>query len=348
MTVQQLAELVQGTVQGDGDVVIQGARPLQDSKPGDITFVEHVKNFPNLEYSNASAALVPTFQPVKEKTLIQVADPLMAFVAIFRHFQGKTPFKPFGIDPHAAIHPSARIGAEPSIAPFVEIGEGTIIGQRCQIQKGVTLGKNCRIGDDVVLFPNVVLYEDTIVGDRVIIHANSVIGADGFGYRFHKGRHVKVPQLSNVIIESDVEIGACSCVDRGTFEPTRIGEGTKIDNLVQVAHNCQIGKHNILAAQVGIAGSSILGNHVIAGGQAGVSDHCKIGDGVMLGAKTGIFHDVAAGKRMFLYPAHEERDAARIIACLKKLPSMRRSLLRVLKELNLTEYLDDPPVRAAV
>jgi UDP-3-O-[3-hydroxymyristoyl] glucosamine N-acyltransferase len=337
VTVRQLAELVQGKLLGDGALVIQSARTLQDANAGDITFVENDKHAQRLAQSNATAAVVPKNLSISGKALIQVADPLVAFVAVFQHFLGKAPFKPTGIDPRAIIDPSAQIGADPSIGPFVCVGAGTIIGARCQLQNGVTVGSNCRFGDDAMLYPNVVIYDDTVMGDRVIIHANSVIGADGFGYRFQQGRHVKVPQLSNVIIGSDVEIGACSCIDRGTFEPTRIGEGTKLDNFVQIAHNCQIGKHNALAAQVGIGGSSTTGNHVFMGGQAGVSDHIDVGHGAMLGAKTGSFHNIPAGKRMFLYPAQEERVAGRVIACLKKLPEMRKDLLRVLKALNLRE-----------
>ena len=346
-TIQLLADLVHGEILGDGALTIRSARTLQDAQAGDITFVEKDKNARHLESSKASAAVVPRSVTSSGKTLIQVADPLTAFTLIFRHFQGEAEFQPTGIDLRACVHPSVRIGADASVGPFVSIGEGTVIGARCRLEPGVSLGKHCQIGDDVVLNANVILYDDMVLGDRVIIHANAVIGADGFGYRFQQGRHVKVPQLSNVIIGSDVEIGACSCIDRGVFEPTRIGDGTKIDNLVQIAHNCQIGKHNALAAQVGIAGSCTTGDYVFMGGQAGLSDHINVGAGAMFGAKTGVFHDVAPGKRMFLYPEQEERDAARIIVCLKKLPGMRKDLLRVLKVLNLAEEMDAQPVRTA-
>ena len=346
-TARELSALVKGQLIGDGDLTIQSARTLQDAQPGDITFVENKKNAPRLEHSQASAAIVPTNLTFPGKTLIQVADPLVAFAVVFQHFQAKPPFEPSGIDPRAVLHPDAQIGDDASVGPFTCIGAGTMIGQRCRLHNGVSIGKNCRIGDDVELHPGVVLYDDTVLGDRVILHANAVIGADGFGYRFQKGRYVKVPQLSNVIIGSDVEIGAGSCVDRGVFEPTRIGEGTKIDNMVQIAHNCQIGKHNAFAAQVGIGGSSTTGNYVVMGGQAGVSDHINIGEGSMFGAKTGVFQDVPAGKRMFLYPAHEERESGRILVCMRKLPMMRKDLLRILKELNLQETPERNSIRAA-
>jgi UDP-3-O-[3-hydroxymyristoyl] glucosamine N-acyltransferase len=344
-TVRQLAALVHGSVVGDGDLTIQSARTLQDAQAGDITFLENSKQGPRLEQSQACAALVPRNLLVPGKALIQVADPLMAFTVVFQQIHGKAATAPLGIDPRAVIDPSAQIGADATIGPFVCIGPGTVIGKRCQLRNGVTIGANCHIGDDADIHPHVVLYDDTVVGDRALIHANAVLGADGFGYRFQQGRYIKVPQLSRVIVGSDVEIGACSCIDRGAFEPTRVGDGTKIDNLVQIAHNVQIGKHNILAAQVGIAGSSTTGNYVLMGGQAGLSDHVNVGDGAQFGAKTGVFQDVPAGKRMFLYPAHEEREAGRIMACIRKLPAMRKDLLRVLKQLGLGERVSSPAIR---
>ncbi len=347
VTVQQLAELVGGVVLGNGDQVINAARILDEAQQGDVTFLDNPKLAPKLAESSACAALVPIDLPGIGKTLIRVADPLMAFVAVVQHLQGKKVPVSAGIDPQADVHASATFGAEPTVHRSVVVGANTSIGKRCQLHAGVVIGQNCRIGDDVVMYPHVVIYDDVVLGDRVTVHANSVIGADGFGYRFQKGRHVKVPQLGNVVVGNDVEIGANSTIDRATFGSTTIGEGTKIDNLVQVAHNCRIGKHNILAAQVGIAGSCNTGNYVLMGGQAGVSDHNNIGDGVQLGAKTGVFKDVPAGQRMFLYPAHTEREAGRIMACLKKLPAMRKDLLRVLKEMGIEETEALQPVRSA-
>lgn len=347
VTVRQLAEMVQGVVVGDGGLVVHSARTLQEAQPGDITFLENAKQGLRLTQSQATAAVVPLGLPVCAKALIRVADPLLAFCSIVQHLQAKSTPGFLGIDPRAEVASSARIGEDPSIHLNVVVGEKTTIGDRCRFHPGVVIGENCRIGDDVVLHPNVVIYDDSVLGDRVTIHANSVIGADGFGYRFQQGRHVKVPQLGNVVVGNDVEIGANSTIDRATFGSTTIGEGTKIDNLVQVAHNCRIGKHNILAAQVGIAGSCTTGSYVLMGGQAGVSDHNDIGDGVMLGAKTGVFKDVPAGQRMFMYPAQTERDAGRIMACLKRLPAMRKDLLRILKQLNLEETEVAQPMRSA-
>jgi len=336
--------MVRGTVIGDGDLIVHAARPLQDAQLHDITYVDNPRQFEKLEKSLASVAVGPASMPVGSKTLIQSADPLMAFVAIVSHLQGKVPLTPTGVHPHAHVDPSARIDPDPSIAHGVTVDAGTVIGKRCRLYPGVFVGKNCTLGDDVVLHPNVVIYDDTIIGHRVIIHANTTIGADGFGYRFQQGRHVKVPQLGHVVLGNDVEIGANSGVDRGTFGTTTIGDGTKLDNFVQIGHNCQIGKHNAFAAQVGIGGSSTTGNYVIMGGQSGLADHLSIGDGSMIGAKTGCFNSVPAGKRMFYYPAYEEREAGRILACLKRLPGMRKDLLRVMKELKLTDESAGEPV----
>jgi UDP-3-O-[3-hydroxymyristoyl] glucosamine N-acyltransferase len=199
------------------------------------------------------------------------------------------------------------------------------------------IGRFCQIGDDVVLYPNVVLYDGTVLGNRVIIHGNAVLGADGFGYRLQNGRHVKVPQLGHVEIGDDVEIGACTTIDRGTFQATRIGAGTKIDNLVQVAHNCQIGRHNLLVSQMGIAGSSSTGDYVVAAGQVGIVDHVHIGDRVIIGGQAGVTKDVPAGQHILGSPATPERDQKRIMMSLEKLPEIRRELRRIKQHLGLKD-----------
>lgn len=336
-TVRQIAELVQGRIVGDGNTVIQGVRTLQEAQAGDLTFLEKASNHQALVQSRAGAAIVPANFELADKTLIQVADPLMAFVQIVQHLRGKAEHQPTGIDPRAYVHPSASVGPAASIEPFAVVGPGSRIGQRARIMSGARIGANCWLGDDAVLHPGVVLYDDCVLGDRVIIHANAVIGADGFGYRFQQGRHVKVPQLGNVVVGNDVEIGAGVTIDRGAFDATTIGEGTKIDNLVMIGHNTKIGKHNIFAAQVGIAGSCTTGDYVMMGGQAGVRDHIDIGTAALIGAQSGIMHDVPPNFRVFGYPAQEERDFVRQSMALKKLPAMRKEFLRVLDHLGLKQ-----------
>jgi UDP-3-O-[3-hydroxymyristoyl] glucosamine N-acyltransferase len=337
LTVKQLAELVQGTVHGDGSVAIQAAKPLREAQPGDITFVVDDKNAAQLHHSRASAAIVPPSVPRNGIPIIQVKDPLDAFIVIVRHMRGEAQTVPHGVDPRAFVHPTAIIGDKPSIFPFACIGEGAKVGARCFIHSGVVVGKRSQIGDDVTLYPNVVLYDDCVVGNRVMIHGNAVIGADGFGYRPSGGIHVKVPQLGHVEIGDDVEIGACTTIDRGTFEATRVAEGTKIDNLVQVAHNCQIGKHNLLISQMGIAGSSSTGDYVVVAGQVGITDHVHVGAGAVIGAKAGVTKDVAPGQRMLGTPATSIRDQKRIMMTFERLPDMRKTLRRIMQHLGLEE-----------
>jgi len=241
------------------------------------------------------------------------------------------------VDRLAAVHYSVQLGPDVSIHPFACIGEGTVIGARGRIYPGCVVGRFCRLGDDVTLYPNAVLYDGTILGHRVTVHANAVLGADGFGYRQQGGRHIKVPQLGHVEVGDDVEVGACTTIDRGTFQPTRIGEGTKIDNLVMVAHNCRIGRHNLLVSQMGIAGSSSTGDYVIVAGQVGIVDHVHVGDRAIIGAGSGVPQDVPAGECVLGAPARPAREQKRILLTLDKLPEMRRDLERVKKHLGMTE-----------
>jgi UDP-3-O-[3-hydroxymyristoyl] glucosamine N-acyltransferase len=336
-TVRQLAALVQGTFVGDGDLVIQAARPLGEAQPGDITFIEDDRHASLLHGCGASAAVARPSLPANGLALIQVPDPLTAFVTIVRHLHGRPEPAPHGIDPRAAIHPSATIGEDPSVFPFAVVGEGTVIGARCRLHSGAVIGRYCRLGDDVTVHANAVLYEGTILGNRVIVHGNAVLGADGFGYRFHEGRHVKVPQLGHVEVGDDVEIGACTTIDRGTFQPTRIGAGTKMDNLVQVGHNCQVGKHNLFVSQMGMAGSSSTGDYVVIAGQVGVVDHVHIGARALIGGQAAVTKDVPEGQRMLGSPATPEREQKRILMTLEKLPEMRRDLQRIKRQLQIED-----------
>jgi UDP-3-O-[3-hydroxymyristoyl] glucosamine N-acyltransferase len=343
VTLRQLAELVKGEVHGDGDLVIMAARTLGDAQAGHITFVEDDKHAAQLPGCAASAAVVPASVPPGGKALICVADPLNAFAAIVRHLHGRPELAPCGIDPRAAVHPTAQVGEGTNMFPFAAVGEDTVIGARCTLHSGAVVGRFCRLGDDVTLYPNAVLYDGTVLGHRVIVHANAVLGADGFGYRFQGGRHVKVPQLGHVEVDDDVEIGACTTVDRGTFGPTRVGPGTKIDNLVQVGHNCRVGPHNIIVSQAGLAGSASTGAFVVIAGQVGMVGHIHIGDRAVIGAKAGVTKDVPAGQRMLGAPATPERDQKRILMSLEKLPEMRRDLRAIKQHLGMKDEEDKEP-----
>jgi UDP-3-O-[3-hydroxymyristoyl] glucosamine N-acyltransferase len=337
ITLQQLAEMVRGEVVGDGATSIRAARTLTEAQDGDITFVEDERHAPALHQSRASAVVAPPGISVNGRPSIRVADALVAFAAIVRHLHGRAELPPHGIDPLASVHPTVTTGDSPSVYPFAVIGEGTVLGARCRIHSGVVIGRFCRLGDDVTLYPNVVVYDGAVLGDRVMVHANSVIGADGFGYRLHDGRHIKVPQLGHVEIGDDVEIGACTTIDRGTFQATRIGTGTKIDNLVQVAHNCAVGSHNLLVSQMGMAGSSSTGDYVVVAGQVGIVGHVHIGHRAMIGAQAGVTKDVPAGQQMLGSPATPVHEQKRILVSLEKLPEIRREIRRIKQHLGLQD-----------
>jgi UDP-3-O-[3-hydroxymyristoyl] glucosamine N-acyltransferase len=337
-TVRDVAQWVDGEVVGDPARVIRAAKPLSDS-PGadDITVVIDEKFLAQFNASAAGAGVVDQSVPLNGKTLVRVKDPLMAFVAIVQRMHGRPAASWSGIHPSAVIHPTAKIGPDANIGPHATVGEGAVIGARCRLQSGVSIGHYCKLGDDVALGPHVVIYDGCVLGSRVIIHANAVVGADGFGFRTIQGRHLKVPQIGSVEIGDDVEIGACTCIDRATFGTTRIGTGTKIDNHVQIAHNCQIGKHNLLAALVGIAGSVTTGDYVVMGGQVGIADHCRLGDRVMLGAKSGIHKDVPSDAKMLGAPATTAAEQLRIMLSLEKVPEMRKDLREIKKQLGLAD-----------
>ncbi|HEV3079133.1 MAG TPA: UDP-3-O-(3-hydroxymyristoyl)glucosamine N-acyltransferase [Gemmataceae bacterium] len=337
ITLGELAKLVEGKVIGDDSLLIHAARTLKEAAAGDITFVEDEKHAAHLHHCHASAAVVPASIAANGLPLIQVADPLNAFIVIVRHMLGHREPPPHGIDPLSHVHARAKIGPGASILPFATVAEDCVIGARCRIYSGVAIGARCRLGDDVTLYPNAVLYAGTILGNRVTVHANAVLGADGFGYRTQNGRHVKVPQLGHVEIGDDCEVGACTTIDRGTFAATRVGEGTKIDNLVQIGHNCQIGRHNLFVSQMGIAGSSSTGDYVVVAGQAGIVDHVHIGERAMIGAQAGVTKEVPPGLRVLGSPATPEREQKRALMTMERLPEMRKDIQRIKQQLSMSD-----------
>jgi len=344
-TLGELARLVDGRLVGDADLVIRGAASLSDAQPGEITLVDGAEKSHRLSLSQASAVVAPQgFEP-QGIAAIQVADIHLAFAKIIRHFRPQRVSRRQGISPQAIISPSARVGHDVDIHAFATIGDDVEIGDGVTIHSGAHVMAGSKIGAGTTLFPNAVLYEDTLVGPRCVVHAGAVLGAYGFGYRFVEGQHRLAAQLGNVILEADVEIGAGTTVDRGTYGPTVIGEGTKIDNQVMVAHNCRIGRHNLLCSQVGIAGSTTTGDYVVMAGQVGVRDHVHIGDGAVLGAMAGVINDVAAGARLVGIPATPEREQMVKQAALAKLPEMRKQLkgLQTLVERLLKSMPNEQP-----
>ncbi|MCE9530639.1 MAG: UDP-3-O-(3-hydroxymyristoyl)glucosamine N-acyltransferase [Planctomycetes bacterium] len=334
---RELAELVQGSIVGDSELIIRAARPLTDASEGDITFIEDPKYLAVFQSSNAQAAIT-TLEPLPtNKTVLRVKDPLTAFVTIFQKFHPEPKVELTGIHPSAQIHSSARISETAAIGPFVIVGEDCFIGPGCQLHAGVSVGPRSRLEENVILYSHVVLYKDTRIGKRVIIHANAVLGADGFGYRMIQGAHKKVPQLGHVEIGDDVEIGANTTIDRATFGATRVGQGTKIDNLVMIGHNCQIGRHNIIVSQVALAGSVTTGDYVVLAGQSGVCSHVHIGDRVVVGAKSGISKDVPADSKMLGVPATTLKEQMRMKHAILKLPQIRHDLKSIKEQLGMLE-----------
>ncbi len=332
-TVEQLAALVSGRLVGDGNVSIHSARPVNEAGPGDITFIENERYAKLLRTSPASAAIVgPHFRvnkrsPVKaDLPVIEVDDPIAAFIRVRAHLSGEAKTRWVGIHPQSWVAPTASIGANVAIYPFAYIGDGTVVGDGSTIHPGAVIGDGAQIGRDCVIHPNAVLYPGVVLEDRVEVHAGAVLGGDGFGYRQVDGRHVKIPHTGRLEVGSDVEIGANCTIDRATFEATRIGEGTKIDNLVMIGHNNQIGRHNLLCAQVGIAGSCTVGDYVVMAGQAGIKDKTQIGDGVIVGAQSGVHRNIPSGQQVLGAPAIPVREQRRLFQMIARLPDMHRQL----------------------
>lgn len=331
-TVADIAKQLQGEVAGDGAVPITGFAPADAARAGDLTFAESEAYFAKAQQSAASAILVSGDATSSHKTLIRVANARVAFAKALTLFFPEPKFAP-GVHASAVVAPSAKVDPAAHVGPLCVVGAGARIGARSVLEGGNHVGADCALGEDVRLFPNAVLYPRTQIGNRVRIHAGAVIGADGFGYVFDEGRHLKVPQIGNVIVEDDVEIGANSAVDRATLGSTIIGKGTKIDNLVQVGHNVTLGAHCILCGQVGIAGSTKVGSYVTMAGQVGVAGHLKIGDKATLGAQSGLMNDVPAGENWLYTPAQPTRLVKRMLIAMQRLPELLRRVSELEKRL---------------
>ena len=330
-TLAELAAMVGGQVVGCGDLVVHGAAPLRDAMPGQITLVDGGEKNRNLVACRAAAVVAPRSFTPQGMPAIQVENVHRAFTAIIEYFRPQRRHARTGVSPAAIVSPTARLAEDVEIHPLATIGDDVTIGARSVIHSGVHVMAGSQIGADTVIFPNAVLYENTVVGPRCILHAGVVLGAYGFGYDQVDGRHRLTAQLGNVVLGSDVEVGAGSTIDRGTYGSTMIGDGTKIDDLVMVAHNCRVGRHNMLCSQVGIAGSTSTGDYVVMAGQVGIRDHVHIGTGAVVGAKAGVINDVPDGTRFIGIPATPERDQKLKQAAFTKLPEMRHQLKHLLR-----------------
>jgi UDP-3-O-[3-hydroxymyristoyl] glucosamine N-acyltransferase len=321
----ELARVIGAEILGDPGIEIHGVAGINEAKDGEITFLANARYQKRLRETRASAVVVS--RPVDGLAAAQlvVADPYYAFCLIVNHFHRK-PHIPRGISPSASIAGDAALGSDLSIYPFVSVGDGAVIGDRVTLHPGVVVGERSVIGEDSIVYANVSIREGISVGKRVIIHSGTVVGSDGFGFATHGGRHHKIPQVGTVVIEDDVEIGANVTIDRAAMGRTVIGRGTKIDNLVQIAHNVVVGQDSLLVAQVGISGSTRIGNRVTLAGQVGLAGHLNLGDNVLVGAKSGVMRDIPANEAMSGIPALPHKTWLEVQASLPRLPEIRRRL----------------------
>ncbi len=313
-TAAECAKLVGGTVLGDGALLIEGVTNFENPLKGHISFVQDEKGFKTLETSEIACMIVPKNIGASSKVLIQVEHPKQAWARLLRELFPARKF-PGTISPSASIAKTAKLGKHVTVESFVTVGERAVIGDNTVLCSHVFVGANVAIGPNGVIHPHVTLYENCKLGANVILHAGTVIGADGFGYVAAPDAHEKLPQIGNVVIEDDVEIGSCSTIDRAAIGSTRIGQGCKIDNLVQIAHNVVLGPHTVISAQTGISGSCKIGSHVTMGGSVGVGDHVEIGDWTLVGAGAGFpSHKKVPGKQIvFGRPARPYAEARRQI-----------------------------------
>ena len=322
-TAAEIAKLVDGEVVGDQNAVLKNFAPAESAQIGDLTFAENEDYFARAEQSAATAVIADERFKSTRKILIRVPNARIAFAKAMALFFPERTYAA-GIHPTAVIAPTAKIDPSAHIGPHCVVGERVKIGARSVLQGGDFVGDDSKLDEDVNLFPNVTVYPSAEIGRRVRVHASTVIGSDGFGYVQDGGVHRKVPQIGNVVIGDDVEIGAGVMIDRGALGSTVIGKGTKIDNLVQIAHNVEIGEHCIVIAQVGISGSTRLGKYVILAGQVGIAGHLKIGNQVTVAAKSGLMNDIPDGEKWMGIPAQPDRQTKRQMIAIQHLPELIR------------------------
>ncbi len=335
MRLDQLAERLEAVLDGPGDVEISGVAGMEDAGAGQITFVEGSR-LAQLNGIRASAVVVPLKAPKPDLPALRVRNPRLAFARAIRLFLER-PEPPCGIHERAVVGRNVRIGKDVSIHACSVVEDDVVLGDRVTLHPGVSVGRGTVIGDDSVIHANVNIREHVRIGRRVIIHAGAVVGSDGFGYVTDGGKHHKIPQVGGVIIGDDVEIGANSTIDRATLGNTEIKAGTKIDNLVHVAHNVTIGEDCLLVAQVGIAGSCIIGNQVVLAGRVGMADHVTVGDRAVVSAGSGVIKDVPAGQVMGGYYALPQREWLKFQAIVPKLPELKRQVADQARQLQLLQ-----------
>jgi UDP-3-O-[3-hydroxymyristoyl] glucosamine N-acyltransferase len=326
-TLRDIAQLVGAEFEGPNGLEITGLNSLEAARPGEISYAASAKYARAAASTSASAVLVgrklklpPTVRPI----VLRVDDAETAAAKVLALFTPPPTTLAPGIDPSARVHPTAVLGQDVCVGPFVVIGPEVRVGAKTRLHPGVVIEDRAVVGEACELHPNVVVHRDVQIGNRVVVLANSVIGAEGFGYRFDGKSHVRIPHAGTVVIEDEVEIGACVCIDRAKFGQTRVGRGSRFDNLVQVGHNVVIGPMSVIASQCGIAGSAVVGAGVVMGGQTGVRDHSHIGDRAMVGGKAGVVGDVAPGAVVSGLPAIDHRTELKFMAAKPHLAELLR------------------------
>jgi len=332
-TLREIADIVEGELCGDPKLCITGFAAIEEAGDGDLTFVNSVKYLRLLEESGASAVLIPLDLPEVSRPFIRVQNPSISFGKLIVELYPSQEGQVKGIHPTAIIGSNVTCGKDISVGPYVILGNNVRIGDGSVIYPHVYISAACEIGKNTVVYSNVSIREKTTIGNNVIIHSGAVIGKDGFGFDTAGGKHHKIPQVGRVVIEDDVEIGANVCIDRARFSKTVIGKGTKIDNLVQIAHNVIIGKYCLIAAEVGISGSAKIGDNAILAGQVGIAGHLKIGDNAIIGAQSGVTKSVAPNTFVSGYPAQPHRHARKLHAYVQRLPELFAEIKEIKKDI---------------
>jgi len=336
-TLREIAALVKGEVCGDPDIVIKGARGIREAREGDVTFLANRRYAPLLGETQASAVLVPRDVAAAGRPLVRVQDPSLAFAQVVSLFTPADVRHPKGIHKSAVISKTAKLGKGVAVGACAVIEDGVVVGGKTAIYAGCYVGHDARIGKDCLIYPNVSIRERVKIGDRVFIQSGTVIGSEGFGYVQVDGVHKLIPQVGTVVIEDDVEIGANVTIDRARFDRTLIGRGTKIDNLVQIAHNVVIGADSIIVAQAGISGSTRIGKNVTIAGQAGLVGHIEIGDGAVCAAQAGVIGSVAPHTMVSGYPARPHAEAMKVYAAAQRLPQLLKEIADLKKKIGALE-----------
>ncbi len=341
ITLQELVKQTGGELEGDGDYVIEGAAGLAEAGPTDVAFLENLKYGSQVSASGAGCVFLPKEAQGKIQggpaNRIWTSEPKWGFAQVLHKIEAAQNPKPASqTNPKADVHPRAKIGANVSIGAFTVVEAGAQIGDDTVLGPQVYVGRNAKVGKDCRLYPQVVVREDCVIGDRVVVNSGTVIGSDGYGFSTDAktGKHRKVPQVGNVILEDDVEIGSNVSIDRGTTGATLIGAGTKVDNLVQLGHNVQTGRNCLIVALAGVSGSTKLGNQVVVAGQAGIVGHITIGDGAIITAQTGVMNDVEPKAVLFGTPARPHREAMKLQALFSRLPEMYETVKELKHELS--------------